>query len=161
MPVEAPARTEAAVDDSTIEQRVAILRKLKEHLLHQRTKFKEYLRLLELEEQDIHAGDAKKLKIHTEMGKNIIQEIYAFQKVIDPMEDMYRMAYPVEDAELPEIQASLKILKEEVQKRNQRNIASLSTAMKVMENEILAIKNPHCYRNQYNQAAPTLIVITT
>ena len=161
MAVAALKRTEAVVDDSTIEQRVAILRKLKEHLLHQRTKFKEYLHLLELEEQDIHAGDTEKLKIHTEMGKNIVQELYAFQKVIDPMEDLYRMAYPVEEAELPEIRVSLELLKEEVQKRNRRNIASLSTAMKVMKSDILAIKNPYCYRNRYNLAAPTLIDITT
>ena len=145
---------------------MAILRKLKEHLLSQRNKFYDYLTLLEQEEIDLTEGDFVKLNIHTEMEKEVLDGIYAFQKVIDPLEDMYRSLTSSSDtlqAELglPDLRNTIVSLKDQVQQRNRHNRQLLSECMEELKTEILAIRRPFQKTSQFVPAAPTLIDITT
>ena len=132
-----------APDSNEVKQRVAILKRLKKLLLAQRNKFSSYLELLEHQQTDIVDGDIDKLEAHVELGKSIVKEIYAFQKVIDPLEDMYRMAYPLkeEEREVPAIKESLELIREEVSSRNKRNQELLSTRMADVRQKMQGIRS--------------------
>jgi len=132
-----------ALDTEEVKQRVAILKRLKKLLLAQRDKFKNYLDVLENQESDIENGDTRKLEAHVELEKSIVKEIYAFQKVIDPLEDMYRMAYPHgdEENEVPAIKSSLDRIKEEVLARNRNNQDLLDRSMTAVRSKIKGLRS--------------------
>lgn len=130
-----------ALGKKEVEQRVAVLKRLKKLLFAQRNKFKNYLDVLEHQETDIVNGDTAKLKAHVELEKSIVKEIYSFQKVIDPLEDMYRMAYPEKDfeTEIPAIKESLDKIRDEVLDRNQANQVLLRQSMAGLRQKISEI----------------------
>ena len=122
--------------DTSVEERVAILTRLRKYLVLQREKFHSYLGVLEQEETDILSEDTEKLQSHVELEKSIVQEIYAFQKVINPLEDMYRLAYPTQEREIPAIKESLDHLKEQVLERNEKNQNLLREKMDIVRTKI-------------------------
>ncbi len=130
-----------ALDTQEVKQRVAILKRLKKLLLAQREKFRTYLDILEYEESDITGGDTRKLEAHVELEKSIVKEIYAFQKVIDPLQDIYRMAYPHDDGEVPAIRDSLERIKKEVLDRNRKNQELLDRSMTVVRGKIKGLRS--------------------
>ena len=132
-----------APDTKEVTQRVAILKRLKKLLLAQREKFRTYLEVLEHQETDIAEEDTRKLQAHVDLEKSIVKEIYAFQKVIDPLQDMYRMAYPhrEEEREVPAIRDSLERIKEEVLVRNRKNQALLDSSMSVVRGKIKGLRS--------------------
>ncbi len=83
--------------DKEIEQRVAILRRLRETLATQREKFSNYLALLEKEQEIIQTGTLDKLESQVEVEQSIIGEIFTLQKVIRPLDELYRKAYPLKE----------------------------------------------------------------
>ena len=78
-----------------------------------------------------------------ELEKSIVKEIYSFQKVIDPLQDMYRMAYPHKDeeGEVPAIRSSLERIKEEVLVRNKQNQDLLDKNMTVVRGKIKGLRS--------------------
>ncbi|MBR3548799.1 MAG: flagellar biosynthesis protein FlgN, partial [Treponema sp.] len=72
-----------------LDERVAILKRFRALLEQQRTKFREYLKVLESQEKRINAEDAESLLAHTELEKRIVKGIASLQKVIVPMQDLY------------------------------------------------------------------------
>jgi hypothetical protein len=133
----------SALDTKEVTQRVAILKRLKKLLLAQRDKFRTYLDVLEHQETDIAEGDTHKLEAHVELEKSIVKEIYAFQKVIDPLQDMYRMVYPhrEEEGEVPAIRDSLERIKEEVLVRNKQNQDLLDSSMTQVRGKIKGLRS--------------------
>lgn len=145
-----------------LEQRVAILKKLRENLLLQREKFRNYLHVLEKEAMDLDNDDIDTLQQHVEMEKALVSEIYAFQKVIDPLEEMYLRTHPTEEPEIKQLQHSLESMKEQVLARNSRNKERLKERMEGIRNRLLNIKKPYPKRSLYSSPAPpSLIDITT
>ena len=133
----------SVLDTKEVTQRVAILKRLKKLLFAQRDKFRSYLDLLEHQETHIAEGDTRKLEAHVELEKSIVKEIYAFQKVIDPLQDMYRMAYPYseEESEVPAIRDSLERIKEEVLVRNKQNQDLLDSGMTQVRGKIKGLRS--------------------
>jgi hypothetical protein len=131
-------------DDQELGQRVATLRRFRELLAQQRSKFENYLELLDRERADIESGDVDKLAAHVEIEESIVSEIFTFQKVIDPMEQLYRAAYPAaaDDPELPALRGTLDELKDEVLRRNAENRALLKRQMEIVRGEIAGFRNP-------------------
>jgi hypothetical protein len=127
-----------------IGQRVATLKRFRELLVQQRAKFENYLTVLDHERSDIESGDVDKLAAHVEIEEAIVSEIFTFQKVIDPMEEMYRAAYPAagEDPELPALRGTLNELKDEVLRRNAENRVLLKKKMEIVRGEIAGFRNP-------------------
>jgi hypothetical protein len=125
-------------------QRVATLRRFRELLVQQRAKFESYLTVLDHERSDIESGDVDRLAAHVEIEEAIVSEIFTFQKVIDPMEELYRAAYPAaeEDPEVPALRGTLDELKDEVLRRNAENRALLKRQMDVTRAEIAGFRNP-------------------
>jgi hypothetical protein len=111
--------------------------------MQQRAKFENYLKVLDHERSDIETGDVDKLAAHVEIEEAIVSEIFTFQKVIDPLEQIYRAAYPAaaEDPDLPELRGTLEELKAEVLRRNAENRALLKRKMEIVRSEIAGFRN--------------------
>ena len=131
------------VADEALEQRVAVLRRFRELLLQQRKKFERYLVILDHERSDIESGEVDKLVAHVELEEQIVSEIFTFQKVIDPLEDLYRAAYPAaEGGEVEHIKTALMGLRTEVAARNAENRRLLKQRMEILRSEIAGFRNP-------------------
>jgi hypothetical protein len=153
----------AAMNDRDMGQRVAILKRFRELLVQQRAKFESYLTVLDHERSDIESGDVDRLAAHVELEEAIVSEIFTFQKVIDPMEEIYRAAYPAagEDPELPKLRGTLDELKDEVLRRNAENRALLKRQMEMLRGEIAGFRNPLASRTSVyaRQGAGALVDI--
>ena len=149
-------------DTSSANGRVAVLRRLKKHLLVQRGKFQSYLEVLNKEEESIRSGNLDALKVQVELEKGIVEEIYAFQRVIDPLQDLYRVAYPTSDPEIPPIESSLEHLRVRVLEHNEQNRVLLREAITDLRQEIRSLKMPKQAKSPYGDVgAPSVIDITT
>ena len=75
-----------------------------------------------------------RLAAHVELEEAIVSEIFTFQKVIDPLEQIYRAAYPAagQDPELPALRGTLEELRREVLRRNAENRALLKRKMELV-----------------------------
>ena len=145
-----------------VDRRVAILTKLRENLLSQRNRFQRYLDVLEREEADIVEGDTERLEAHVELEKSVVSEIFAFQKAIDPLEDLYRAAYPHREAEIPVLKASLDGLKRKVLDRNKRNQELLRERMTHLRGKIMEVGAHRKLRSSFSSTpTPSLVDITT
>jgi uncharacterized coiled-coil DUF342 family protein len=145
-----------------IQNRVAILKRFRELLVAQRSKFADYLEVLEREKADIESGNVDALVSHVEIEQAIVSEIFTFQKVIDPLEDMYRAAYHAEEvpADIPRIKERLEELKAEVVSRNAENRALLKQRMTMLRQEIQGLRNPFKRGNQvYGGPGPSIVDI--
>lgn len=130
-----------------LERRKAVLRRFRELLVQQREKFERYLLVLDHERTDIETGDLDKLVSHVELEQEIVSEIYTFQKVIDPLEELYRASYEAaegapEAAEFPALKQSLVELRGEVLARNAENRVLLKRRMETLRTEIDAVHRP-------------------
>jgi chromosome segregation ATPase len=124
-----------------VAHRVAVLKRFRELLSEQRNRFREYLEVLDKQKDVIEKGDAEALVQHVELEEKIVADIFAVQRVIDPLEDMYRTAFPEKDAEIPHIKATLEDLKSEALSRSQRNRKLLSQKMEELRTEIRTLRN--------------------
>lgn len=146
--------------DYEVEERVSILKRLKRALQSQRDKFRAYLDVLARQEEDILARDVEKLQSHAELEQSIVREIYSIQRVIDPLKDMYEMAYPTRGFEIPELETTLHRLEAEVLDRNQRNQQLLKSHMVEIKREIADLRSRKL-RKPTSKPEPALIDITT
>jgi ribosomal protein RSM22 (predicted rRNA methylase) len=150
--------------DQEYKQRVAVLKRFREMLVTQREKFSSYLDVLERQRDDIKKGDADAMVAHAEIEQSIVSEIFTFQKVINPLEDMYKSAYKA--AEMPEeiarIQENLDELKTEVLKRNQENQVLLKQRLGDLRQEIRGLRVPYGKANNVygSVPAPSLVDIS-
>lgn len=147
--------TGPALSQEELSQRVAVLRRFRELLQRQRDKFSQYLQLLEHQKGDIESGDVDALVSHVELEQGIVSEIFAVQKVIDPLETMYRAAYKGSEPEgIGELRGTLDMLREEVTTRNAENRALLKQRMEMLRHEVMSVNNPYARRRSVYAAAP-------
>ncbi len=149
-----------SLSQDEINERVLILKRFRELLLEQRKKFQEYLTVLEKQEFSIIEGDSEKLMAHTELEQNILGNIHKLQKVIKPMEDMYRETH-TDDAEIPVLKADLSGLQEKILVQNEKNRTTLKEQLAVIRTKIQNFQNP--YRNTrsvYAQSANTASIVS-
>ena len=137
----------APLSDATLEERKALLRRFRELLQKQRDKFHTYLEVLDHQKADIETGDVDALVAHVEIEQGIVGEIFAFQKVIEPLEDLYRAAYPsASEDDIPALKSTLEDLKTEVVERNTENRKLLKQRMEMLRHEIMSVNNPYSKR---------------
>ncbi len=133
-----------AVDTQELHQRVAILKRFRELLMQQRDKFRNYMDLLDHQQEAIASDNVDALVQHVEAEQAIVADIFALQKVIDPLEDMYRAAYKGAEPEwVPELRSTIETLKTEVVNRNAENRKLLKQHMEMLRHEIMNINNPY------------------
>ena len=148
------------IDEHELNERVAVLRKLKELLLDQRCKFQEYLTVLEKQEVSIDNEDMDKLPTYIELEQRIVGTISDLQKVIKPMEVLYKNAYPENNTEIPALQTDLSKLQTQILMQNEKNRHALRTRMSSVRTKISGIKNPYAKaRSIYAQSADTAALV--
>jgi len=90
------AKTDLSSEE--VKRRVAILKRFRELLCQQRDRFRQYLTVLDKQKEVIENGDTEQLIAHVELEEQIVGDIFAIQKVIDPLEAMYQVAFPAGSA---------------------------------------------------------------
>jgi hypothetical protein len=101
---------------------------------------------------------------HVELEEKIVANIFAMQKVIDPLDEMYRAAggaVPGTAAGVRSLKSALEDLKKEAVIRSNRNKDLLSRRMAEIREEIKTLRtNPYRSGAAGRPAAPTLVDIT-
>jgi hypothetical protein len=134
-----------------VAQRVAILKRFKDLLFQQRDKFQEYLTVLDKQKDVIENGSADDLLTHVELEEKIVGNIFSIQKVIDPLEAMYKASFPQRESDVPSLKAALQDLQNEAATRSKRNQEMLSKRMAEIRSEIKLMKgNPYAKRPSYS-----------
>lgn len=139
---------EQKLTQSEIDERILILKRFKSLLEQQRTKFQEYLKVLESQESKISEEDAEALLAHSELETEIVANITSLQKVIVPMEALYNKTKtatynPSEAIPISRIQSDLTKLQTQVLAQNEKNRNLLKIHMSTLRQQISEFKNPY------------------
>lgn len=143
------------LDQRELDERVAILRRFRYLLEQQRDKFQEYLRILEMQEDEINEDDAEAIMAHADLANQIVKNIGSLQKIIVPMQRLYEKSHaatynPEEIIPVTKIQDDLIALRAQVVSQNIRNQKLLRVRMLDIRRDISGIKNPYrAHRSVY------------
>jgi hypothetical protein len=153
--------TETQVNEKELAQRVAILKRFKELLTRQRDRFYSYLAVLDKQQDLIVSGSAENILSYVEMEEQIAADIFSIQKVIDPLESMYRTAVlGVPDDDVPVLKMALEQLKTQAIAQSNHNRALLSDWMANIRTEIRVLRsNPFSAGRSPYQTANTASLI--
>ena len=137
----------AEITQEELNERVAILRRFRTLLEQQRGKFREYLTVLEKQQDSISNENTEALLAHTELEQQVVKNLMNLQKVIIPMKQLYHSAAPSaeQDKEINEIQNELTSLQERVLAQNKINRDLLRVHIGQIKMQLAGMKNP--YRN--------------
>ncbi len=137
----------AEITQQELDERVALLRRFRSLLEQQRNKFQEYLTVLEKQNDSITSQNAESLLAHTELEQQVVRNIANLQKVIVPMQKMYKAAVPMahtdEELSINKIQNELNDLQNKVLKQNQINRDLLRVHIETIRAQIQNFKNPY------------------
>jgi prefoldin subunit 5 len=143
------------------EEKIAVLKRLREMLLREREKLRSYLALLEQEERSIEQGAAERLLAQVEMEQSIIAELFTLKKVIAPLQSLYHAAYPDTEDTIPRLQATLESMGAQVVAHNARNRKLLREQMDVLRQEICSLRSWPRAGSPFAEVVPSLVDITT
>lgn len=151
----------AEITQEELYERVAILRRFKSLLEEQRGKFREYLTVLEKQQDSITSENLESLLAHTELEQQVVKNIANLQKVIVPMSKMYK-ANAGNDASIQKIQNELSDLQDKVLKQNAINRDLLKFHIEQLRAQIAGFKNPYkanrsVYANVQTQNVATMV----
>lgn len=151
----------AEITQEELNERVAILRRFKSLLEEQRGKFREYLTVLEKQQDSITSENPESLLAHTELEQQVVKNIANLQKVIVPMSKMYK-ANAGNDASIQKIQNELSDLQDKVLKQNAINRDLLKVHIGQLRAQIAGFKNPYkanrsVYANVQTQNVATMV----
>lgn len=147
-----------------VERRVALLKRLKVTLSQQREKFVAYLKVLDAERSSIEGEAVDTLRAQVEMEEELVLDIHAIQKVIDPLEAVLHQAYEgAVDEETLDLRSSLETLKVQVQEKSRENRGLLARSMEALQGEVLRVRPQVRSRNPYagTRGTSSLVDITT
>ena len=130
-----------------LNERVAILRRFRTLLEQQRGKFREYLTVLEKQQDSISNENTEALLAHTELEQQVVQNLVNLQRVIVPMKKMYQTAVPdtEQDKEINQLEGELSSLQQRVLAQNRINRDLLRVHIGQIKMQLAGLKNP--YRN--------------
>lgn len=139
---------ETKLSQEELNERIQILKKFRQLLEQQRTKFQEYLKVLEAQESKINEENAEALLAHSELEAQIVKGIGSLQKVIVPMQDLVTRTHaatynPVDAKPIEDIKAELAKLQGQVLKQNEKNRNLLKFYMAQVKEQIQEFKNPY------------------
>ena len=130
-----------------LEERVALLKKFRSLLQQQRDKFREYLNVLEKQENSITTENADALLAHTELEQQVVSNIMNLQKVIVPMADLYReRGGDQREESIANLQSDLSKLQNQVLAQNKKNRDLLRSHIASIRTQIASFRNP--YKNR-------------
>ena len=137
-------------------RRTALLRRFRELLKSQRDRFGVYLDVLEKQKDVIERGTADSLIRHVELEEKIVADIFSIQKVINPLEQLYRDArkgaaaletsVSNEKDDIKELKSALEGLRTEAVSRSKQNRILLTKRMADLRTEIKNLRsNPYTH----------------
>ncbi len=132
-----------------LDERVAILKRFRKLLEQQRSKFQEYLMVLESQEGKITEENTDSIMAHTELENQIVKNLASLQKVIVPMQGMYNAIMPgvpvADNARVEQLQLDLANLQKQVLAQNERNRSLLQSQMNRIKNQLggMNLMNPY------------------
>ena len=153
-----------AVNETTfsLQERVRILKKLRNTLLDQRTKLSEYLNLLEKEEESILEGDFEGLEQKVHLEGAIMGDIVRLQQAISPLEDLYTRAFPESEASIPSLRSTLERMKHKVAAKNEANRTLLKKKMETLRQEIKTLRQGYRFISASRRIqTPSLVDMST
>lgn len=139
------------MSETELSERILILKRFKSLLEQQRARFQQYLQVLEAQEKSIVTEDVDKIVQHSELEQSIISEISTIQKVIDPIESMYRQFGAVgshssfievhrSEQEMEKIKSDLQRLQASVLHQNQINRDKIKVHLAGLRKQISLLK---------------------
>ena len=161
----------AEITQEELNERVAILRRFRSLLEEQRSKFREYLTVLEKQQDSITSENPENLLAHTELEQQVVKNIASLQKVIVPMAKMYHAgngaaaaSSAAETAEITKLQNDLSDLQDKVLKQNAINRDLLRVHIEQLRSQIAGFKNPYknnrsVYANVQQHAVATMVQV--
>lgn len=158
----------ANISQEELNERVAILKRFRNLLEEQRNKFKEYLTVLEKQQDSINNENTENLIAHTEIEQQVVKNLSNLQKVIIPMTKMYNSvsekSNSKENEEILKIQNELSDLQNKVLKQNEINREILRSRMIILRKQIDGFKNPYknnrsVYANAQSHKIATLVQV--
>lgn len=138
-----------------IDERIAVLRRFKTLLEQQRDKFREYLYVLEKQQDKIEEDDGDAIAAHAELEQQIVANISSLQKVILPIQSMYTAADSAgafrrgteldSKAQVVKMQNELADLQKKVLVQNERNRNLLRIHIEQIKKQLddVRISNPY------------------
>ena len=157
------------VSESEVSERVLVLKRFKTLLEQQRAKFQQYLQVLEAQEKSITDEDVDKIVQHSELEQSIISEISTIQKVIDPIENMYKRfgalspkdekEVRLSELETERVKRDLQRLQQSVLEQNQKNRDKIKLHLVGLRNQISLLKTVPPKSVFNNSESPSLIDI--
>ena len=175
------------ISPSELKHRVAVIKRFKELLMAQRERFNTYLGALDRQKNVIETGTTDELLSYVELEEKIVSDIFSIQKVIDPLEEMYRSVRRDMSAEsnttgqksksgglqpnglqpnglqpesgdgVASLKEALEGLKAEAVIRSERNRELLSKRMSELRSEIKSLKSNYPRRQPTGSPMPSLI----
>ena len=144
-------------------QNAAITRRLLELHTRQSECYHKLVGVLEKQHVVIGTGSEESILAHVRLGEQIIAEIYAIQKSIDPLEAMCRADTPF-SSDIAAIKKMLESLNNRALAQSEQNRIMLSQRMDSVRSEITVLRNNplaiNARRSLYAHAAvPSLIDI--
>lgn len=150
----------AELSKEELDERVAILKRFRKLLEQQRSKFQEYLSVLESQQGKIEIEDAASIVAHAELENQIVKNLANLQKVIVPMQGMYKAIMPgvpvTDNTNVEQLQLDLANLQKQVLAQNERNRNLLKSQMGKIKTQIgnLNLMNPYRGRSSvYSEKA--------
>lgn len=140
------------ISKEELDERIAIIKRFKKLLQEQRTKFEEYLLVLEKQTGKIEEEDGDALMAHAELESKIVANIAALQKVIVPMKGMYDAVVPETDAKEREsvenLQNDLDNIQKQVLIQNEHNRDLLKIHLEELKKQLYEVRISNPYRNR-------------
>ena len=113
-----------------------LAKKIRENLVAQKQRLTNYLKVLDHESADISEKDADKLQAHVKLESNIVSELNAFKKVLDPLEVMYQQTVDNNDDSLDDLRAGIMSITRKVQEKSDENKKMLDSVLAEMQSQI-------------------------
>lgn len=138
----------AELSKEEIDERVAILKRYKKLLEQQRSKFQEYLKVLENQQNSIVSENPENLFEHTVLEEQIIKNIESLQKVIVPMNELYRQTIAAsgkQDSVISALKTDLSSLQKKVLAQNSKNQQILRTHLSQIRMQLNNFRNPYSF----------------
>lgn len=153
-------KTEQTLTQQELDERILILKRLRQLLCEQRQKFQEYLTVLEKQERCIIEEDSEKLFAQSELEQHIVGNITTLQKVITPMEHLYTLNEAPGD-DIPILKTDLATLQEKILVQNEKNRKVLREQIDSIRTKIAGFQNPYRKtRSVYAQSAQSARIIS-
>lgn len=137
------------ISKEELDERIAILKRFRKLLEQQRNKFQEYLMVLESQEGRIEMEDGDSIMAHAELENQIVKNLASLQKVIVPIQGMYKAIMPGvparDNANVEQLQLDLANLQKQVLAQNERNRNLLQAQMGKIKNQLgnMNLMNPY------------------